>query len=203
MIHVDSPSDHVMLNVTQPTVMAQHYSSLVDHLPPVALFIRYPTNYPSTVPPDFNLSSRWLDSLYLDLIAVKLHEMFVPGCTIVYDWVCFIQENLVEMYAASQQQSLPSLSQPAAAIPTENQPPDAAVTEKHPLQIFVRSSSIMTDVEEYNEYENHNTFLQSKHNCPLCLCEQLGSEFPEVKLSCGHLFCTECISAHVKVTLSL
>ena len=194
---MDSPSVHTMLNVTKPTSTTQHYSSLVDHFPPVTLFIRYPTNYPSSVPPDFNLAARWLDSLYLDIVAVKLHDMFAPGCTVVYDWVCFIQENLVEMYASSQQKSLPS-SLPEANT-AENQPQDAAATEKHPLQIFVRSSSIMTDVEEYNEFENHNTFLQSKHNCPLCFCEHLGTEFPEVKLDCGHLFCTECISAHIKV----
>ena len=181
----------MVLNIAKPTAATQQYSSLVDHLPPVTLFIRYPTDYPSSAPPDFNLVSRWLDSLYLDVVAMKLHEMFVPGCTIVYDWVCFIQENLIEMYAFSQQKSIPS--SPPEANPTISQPQDAGLTEKHPLQIFVRSSSIMTDVEEYNEFESHNAFLQSKHHCPLCFCEQLGTEFPEVKLECGHLFCTECI----------
>lgn len=160
------------------------------------LFIRYPKKYPSSVPPDFNLASRWLDTFYLDNIAIKLHEMFVPGCMVVYDWVCFIQENLVEIYSTSQQKSLLSLPK---VDPIENQAQNSAVTEKHPLQIFVRSSSKMTDVEEYNEFENHNAFLQNKHDCPLCLCEQLGSEFPEVKLDCGHLFCTECILSHIKV----
>ena len=197
MISVDSSPAHVMINVNKPTTTVQRYSSLVNHLPPVTLFIRYPTNYPSNAPPDFNLASRWLDSLYLDIIAMKLHEMFIPGCTVVYDWVCFIQENLVELYSASQQKTLPSLVPEIG--PTEGQPQDAVAIQKHPLQIFVRSSSIMTDVEEYNEFENHNTFLQNKHNCPLCLCEQLGSEFPEVKLDCGHLFCTECILSHIKV----
>jgi len=194
---VDSPLVCVTLNVAKPTATTQHYSSLIDHLPPVTLFIRYPINYPSSAPPDFNLASRWLDSLYLDIIAVKLHEMFLPGCTVVYDWVCFIQEYLVKMYSSSQQKSLPS-SLPEIN-PKENQSQDPAVIEKHPLQIFVRTPSIMTDVEEYNEFENHNTFLLNKHNCPLCLCEQLGSEFPEVKLECSHLFCTECISSHIKV----
>lgn len=185
------------LNVIKPTATTQHYSPLVDHLPPVTLFIRYPTNYPSSAPPDFNLASRWVDSLYLDVIAVKLHEMFIPGCTIVYDWVCFIQENLVEMYASSQQNSLSSHL--PKTNPAENQPQGATAVGNHPLQIFVRSLSVMTDVEEYNEFENHNAFLQSKHNCPLCFCEHLGTEFPEVKLDCGHLFCTECISSHIKV----
>ena len=196
MIRVDSPPAQVILNVNKPTAMTQQYSSSVNHLPPVTLFIRYPTKYPSSVPPDFNLASRWLDTFYLDNIVLKLHEMFVPGCTVVYDWVCFIQENLVEIYSTSQLKSLLSLPK---VNPIENQAQDSAVTEKHPLQIFVRSSSIMTDVEEYNEFENHNAFLQNKHNCPLCLCEQLGSEFPEVKLDCGHLFCTECILSHIKV----
>ena len=199
MIRVDSPIAHVILNITKPTATTtQQYSSLVNHLPPVTLFIRYPANYPSSVPPDFNLTSRWLDSMYLDVIAVKLHEMFVPGCTVVYDWVCFIQENLVEIYSASQQKSSPA-SLPEKVNPVEDQPQGPDVMEKHPLQIFVRSSSIMTDVEEYNDYENHTEFLQNKHNCPLCLCEQLGTEFPEMKLDCGHLFCTECILSHIKV----
>lgn len=199
MIRVDSPSAHVTLNIAKPTATTQQYSSLVDHLPPVTLFIRYPANYPSNVPPDFNLASRWLDSLYLDVVAVKLHEMFVPGCTVVYDWVCFIQENLVEIYSSSQLKSSPSCHPKSSPIENQLYPQDSAVAEKHPLQIFVRSSSIMTDVEEYNEFENHNAFLQNKHDCPLCLCEQLGSEFPEVKLDCGHLFCTECILSHIKV----
>lgn len=186
-----------MLHVAKPTGTTQRYSSSVNHLPPVALYIRYPANYPSSVPPNFKLVSRWLDSLYLDVIASKLHEMFVPGCTIVYDWVCFVQENLVEMYASSQQNSLPSsLLKPNS---TDNRPQDVALKEKHPLQIFVCSSSIITDAEEYDEFENHNAFLQSKHNCSLCLCEHLGSEFPEVKLNCGHLFCTECMLSHIKV----
>lgn len=119
VIHVDPPSAHVTLNVAKPTAPTQHYSSLIGHLPPVTQFIKYPTNYPSSVPLDFNLASRWLDSLYLDVITGKLHDMLIPGCMVVYDWVCFIQEHFVEMYLSSQQKSLPS-SLPEVN-PTENQ----------------------------------------------------------------------------------
>ena len=117
--------------------------------------------------------------------------MFVPGCTIVYDWLCFLQDNLVELYAESQQTFASTMNQSSQS--------DVTPAVQHPLQIFVRSSSIMTDVEEYNEFENHKEFLQGKHECTLCLCELPGSAFPEVKLDCRHIFCTECLSSHVKV----
>jgi len=157
----------------------------------VSVHIRYPPNYPSSDPPEFILSSRWLDPLYLDNAATKLHEMFVPGCTVVYDWLCFLQDNLIELYAESQQKFTSTMNQSPQS--------DAMPAAKHPLQIFVRSSSIMTDVEEYNEFENHKEFLQGKHECTLCLCELPGSAFPEVKLDCRHIFCAECLSSHIKV----
>ena len=191
MIKIEYPSARVVVDVAKESTAPPNYVREIEYFPPVSVHIRYPPNYPSSDPPEFNLTSRWLDPLYLDTVATKLHEMFVPGHTVVYDWLCFLQDNLVELYAESQQ----------TFVSTMNQPPqlDTTPATQHRLQIFVRSISIMTDVEEYNEFENHKEFLQSKHECSLCLCELPGSAFPEVKLDCKHIFCAECLSSHVKV----
>lgn len=71
----------------------------VAHLPEVTLYINYPPTYPSHSPPDFHVSARWMDSNMAPPLSDHLKGLFVPGCPVVYEWVMYLQDDLVRNYS--------------------------------------------------------------------------------------------------------
>ena len=70
----------------------------VTHLPEVTLYIKCPSSYPSLTPPDCHLSARWMDSKVTPHLVEHLSGMFVPGCPVVYEWVLYLQDEIIQDY---------------------------------------------------------------------------------------------------------
>ena len=66
--------------------------------------------------------------------------------------------------------------------------------------MFVRSASVMADMDEFDKYQKHKNFLEDSHLCDICTEERKGSSFPEASLLCGHLFCADCLSEYAQVS---
>ena len=71
----------------------------VTHISEVTLYVKYPTCYPSHSPPDLHLSARWMDNKIAPLLVGHLREVFVPGCPVVYEWVMYLQDNMLQEYS--------------------------------------------------------------------------------------------------------
>lgn len=69
-----------------------------------------------------------------------------------------------------------------------------------PSVMFVRSASVMADMEEFDKYQKHKQFLEDSHLCDICAEERKGAAFPEASLLCGHLFCADCLSEYAQVS---
>ena len=78
--------------------------------------------------------------------------------------------------------------------------PSPSDPERHPCQIFLRSVSQFNDVEEFNGYECHREFLQTKHECGICFVMVSGEQFSEPCPECGVAFCTDCLLSYCQVS---
>ena len=173
----------------------------VTHLPEVTLYIKYPSDYPSRSPPTFHISSCWLDPVLPQKIKDRLLEFFVPDCPVVYEWVLFIQDELVELYSKAQQLGQ-SLNR--AATKEKEKTVDGAVdgclNSEDPCRIFLRSSSLMNDVEEFDSYQKHREFQETEHECGICCLVLTGDGMCGPCERCGLLYCKDCLKGYCQVS---
>jgi E3 ubiquitin-protein ligase RNF14 len=76
-----------------------------------------------------------------------------------------------------------------------------APPDQHAGQIFLRSISQFNDVEEYDRYECHREFLQSKHECTICFLLVDGERLSEPCLACGGAFCKQCLVTYCQTLI--
>ena len=160
-------------------------STYVSHLPPVTLYICYHDNYPSHEPPRFHLTARWLHHRHIPMLSDKLRTRFVPGWPVVFDWMSYITDELVQDYCNLQY--------------GDEKPPHQSI-ENAP-RMFLRSISQFNDVEEHDGYEQHKEFLSEKHECEICCESRAGTQFAERCRECKGtgLYCIPCITEYCKV----
>ena len=172
-------------------------TTTVTHLPPLSLFIRYHSAYPSRGPPIFHLSGRWVDSEKCRFATETMRGMFTADCPVVFDWINYLKDEFLSEYVEWKQSqegekgereknSLPPLPQQSPAT-------------KHHCQVFLRSTSQFNDIEAFNEYECHREFLRSKHECSICFLQVPGEEFSEPCTQCGQAFCSQCLLSYCQV----
>lgn len=183
-------NSNVQLSTVDPQNGSAGKSIEVAHLPEVTLYIKYPPDYPSRKPPTFHISSCWLDPSLSQLINGRLLQSFTPDYPIVYEWILFLQDELVGLYSQQQQQKMEQSQGPEGGNKDET---DGAKLEsskqQDPCRIFLRSSSLLNDVEEFDSYQKHREFQESEHECGICCLTLLGSAF------CGHVKCVDCSTA--------
>lgn len=200
--------------------------STVTHLPPLSLFVRYHLSYPSRSPPTLHLSARWLNNRLAMFAVKRMQQMFTAECLVVYDWINYLQNEFLSEYTERQHQqnsnvmaSTDSVSSSSTGIASTslackpsavNQESCAEANEmareatdhvpqQHSSQIFLRSVSQFNDVEEFDRYECHREFLQSKHECAICFLMVAGEQFSEPCLACGEAFCKQCLISYCRV----
>ena len=171
------------------------------HLPEVTLYIKYPPDYPSRSPPIFHISSRWLDPKLLQQVNERLLQSFTPDFPVVYEWIVFLQDELVNLYSQEQHQNTLKPSQDQGktdGVDSDRAKADSSTTQ-HPCQIFLRSSSQLNDIEEFDRYQKHKEFQQSEHECGICCLTLLGSAVCQPCETCGLTYCRDCLNGYCQV----
>ena len=168
----------------------------VAHLPEVTLYIKYPPNYPSRNPPTFHISSCWLDPSLSKLISEKLLQSFTADCPVVYEWILFLQDELVELYSQQQQQKMEQSQGPESG---KGEGAKVESSKQDPCRIFLRSSSLLNDMEEFDGYQKHREFQESEHECAICCLMLMGSALCQPCEMCGLLYCRDCLKGYCQV----
>lgn len=175
----------------------------VTHLPAVTLYVKYLPGYPSRNPPIFHISSIWLDPKFSEQINEQLLERFMPDFPVVYEWALFLQDELVETYSQQQMQARVFLEQAHSQEEIKKEEDsDGATAEpskKDPCQIFLRSSSLLNEIEEFDSYQKHREFQQSEHVCGICCLSSMGSGVCSPCEMCGLLYCKDCLKGYCQV----
>ena len=174
------------------------------------------------------MSARWLDSKALFVISDKLQQCFIAENLVVFDWISWLQDDFVREYSVQQamdwqthdrtalRPKSPTL--PKVVVATPSSPPlsreckveldsvqtTAGIDEdrsgRHPCQIFLRSSSQLNDLEEFDRFECHKEFLECNHDCGVCFVAYPGTEFCYPCKVCQQLFCKGCMLQYCQVS---
>ena len=172
-------------------------TTTVTHLPPLSLFIRYHSAYPSRGPPVLHLSARWVDSEMCRFATETMQGMFTADCPVVFDWINYLKNEFLSTYVEWKQSQEGDKGEREKNFqpPFPQQPP----ATKHPCQMFLRSTSQFNDIEAFNEFECHREFLRSEHECSICFLQVPGEQFSEPCSQCGQTFCSQCLLSYCQV----
>ncbi|XP_012527951.1 E3 ubiquitin-protein ligase RNF14 [Monomorium pharaonis] len=188
----DCPSDSVSSN-----------SFLVEHLPPIKMFINFPNTYPSTTPPNFYLSILWLTPWEISFVCQKLDEIWKEnqGNEIIYQWLSFLQDEIYDFLNVSESLDISFLyliytSQDNVAMHlTELSDPRAkngALFSKADIKKLL----ILYDKEQHKA-EFHKNF----YTCYICFEEHAGKNCVELE-NCGHVYCRDCMEKYTRIKIT-
>ena len=74
----------------------------VTHLAGVSLYIKYSPFYPSHSAPECHLSACWMELQGISSVVQHMQEMFLPDCLVVYQWITYLQDDMVLDYIKYQ-----------------------------------------------------------------------------------------------------
>ena len=159
-------------------------SAQIAHLSPASLYVRCPPDYPALRHPECHLSAPWLDPELATVVSKKLKDRFTPGNVVVFEWICYIQEELV-----------PELCKLQTSPPADNGPRESSSG----YQLFARSNSQYDDMLSCDQQYSYMEFFQSTHICDVCFKELPGESFCEPCGGCHIVVCKSCLSQSCEV----
>jgi hypothetical protein len=71
----------------------------IDSSPFIRIVLYFPAEYPSHEPPIAEISSPILDESVIASMGAKLHDMFVPGQVVGFEWLAWVQEEWNTVYS--------------------------------------------------------------------------------------------------------
>ena len=72
---------------------------------------------------------------------------------------------------------------------------------QQPCQIFMRSTSQIHDVEEYDSFEKFREFQSEKQECGVCFNSLLGEMMCQPCGKCSFIYCKECLCSYCQVSV--
>jgi E3 ubiquitin-protein ligase RNF14 len=171
------------------------HSIQVKYLPSVELHFQLPPNYPSTAPPTFTLSSRWLNFAQLTVLCKCLDKIWDEneGMVILYLWQQFLSCDMLALIVDSE-----------GVLSIERQIP----LMSHGNDWDVRAIQEMTNIFEvipflvdHDRQQKEITFQSSQFPCEICYLTVSGSECIYLQ-ACSHIHCTHCMREHVTNKIS-
>ncbi|KAL6634947.1 hypothetical protein ACP70R_027618 [Stipagrostis hirtigluma subsp. patula] len=136
------------------------FACSLKHLPPVVLTCLLPRSYPSACAPYFTISAKWLDGPKVSYLCAVLDEIWteLPGQEVVYKWVDWLNNS-----------SWPCISLNDNIILAPDR--SSAVADERAIARRLLVDSTIPLMQSYNEKRSHEIFLQSLHECSVCLSE--------------------------------
>ncbi|CAF0833456.1 unnamed protein product [Brachionus calyciflorus] len=152
----------------------------VFNLPPILLEFKLPDNYPSVNPPDFKLSSRWLNNSNLGKLCQKLDELWEQNSQIpiLFTWISFLNDEIFDYLSIDQQNLI---------IENDN-------SIKTDARAFVETCSSKLLIN-YDTDQQEIKFNKSYFQCFVCFCDKLGKDCLKFN-KCNHVFCNDCMRGY-------
>lgn len=164
-------------------------SRIFHHLPPLTLNFQLPAGYPSSVPPQYILSCKWLSRRKLSILCNSLDGLYQAGDVVLFQWIQFLSNEAAELLGIRSPFKLEAGE--------ENQ------TDVHcsAVQDIPSVALLWPFLINFDEAERKRVFDSSFQTCPVCLESKLGVEC--VKLSpCSHHFCRQCMTEYLEIQIS-
>ncbi|XP_064205959.1 E3 ubiquitin-protein ligase RNF14 [Anguilla rostrata] len=194
----------------------------VSFLPPLVLNFELPPDYPSTSPPEYTLSSKWLSRAQLSALCQRLDELWQEsqGSVVLFSWIQFLKEDVLGFLCIT---SPLEIAGPAKALPERkrNKPdvkpggapalvptPGGALaagqggTELDPRAVAEVDprANVLPQLLDFDEAQRQKVFDGKVFCCGICFSEKLGSGCLLFQ-DCRHVYCRACLGEYFQIQI--
>lgn len=160
---------------------------VVKRLPPLRLHVTFGPGYPSQKAPSFTLTSPWLSEVQVASLCSQLdvQAKSMSGMPVVFAWAEWLRDcSLSHLQLADDR---PLVLRPVLA----SRDPRAMSELESPMEA-------LDTLQRFDREQGWWEWKQQSHTCQICFLEKPGIHFSEFG-SCGHVYCSECLSEMLRV----
>ncbi|XP_076993385.1 E3 ubiquitin-protein ligase RNF14 isoform X2 [Tamandua tetradactyla] len=186
-------------------------------LPPLVLNFELPPDYPSSSPPSFTLSGKWLSPTQLSALCKHLDNLWEEhrGSVVLFAWMQFLKEetlaylNIVSPFELKMG-SQGKVQRRTAEASTNTELDFAGATgsdidqeelvDERAVQDVESLSSLIQEILDFDQAQQKKCFNSKLFLCNICFCEKLGSECMYF-LECRHVYCKACLKDYFEIQI--
>lgn len=193
----------------------------VCFLPPLVLNFECPEDYPSTSPPNYTLSSKWMTRAQMSSLCRRLDELWEEnqGCVILFTWIQFLKEEAVDFLGIKSPLEVVRAGnklsgerkKPDPAENNEEKSGDVKKNPEHhsssPVHLDPRVVTLMDprvdllpQLLDFDETQRQRVFDGKVFCCGICFVEKLGAICLCFK-ECQHVYCKDCMTEYFKIQI--
>ncbi|OCT88549.1 hypothetical protein XELAEV_18017178mg [Xenopus laevis] len=187
------------------------FEGIVSFLPPIILNFELPPGYPSTKPPAFKLSCKWLSPSQLAQLCQRLDDLWeeYAGGVVLFAWMQFLKEQTLEYLNINSPYEIPVCVFESQSIKNNlgecdtcsaTGPAQAEIWDNRAIQDVESVSGLIESILDFNEAQQKTCFDSKTYMCNICFSEKLGSECTSFK-NCEHVYCNECLKDYYTVQI--
>ncbi|XP_007194210.1 E3 ubiquitin-protein ligase RNF14 isoform X1 [Balaenoptera acutorostrata] len=186
-------------------------------LPPLVLNFELPPDYPSSAPPSFTLSGKWLSPTQLSALCKHLDNLWEEhrGSVVLFAWMQFLKEetlaylNIVspfELKMGSQKKVQRRMAQVSSNTELDfggaagSDVDQEEVVDERAVQDVESLSSLIQEILDFDQAQQIKCFNSKLFLCNICFCEKLGSECMYF-LECRHVYCKACLKDYFEIQI--
>ncbi|KAK7926315.1 hypothetical protein WMY93_008625 [Mugilogobius chulae] len=195
----------------------------VCFLPPLVLNFEFPEDYPSTSPPQFTLSSKWVTRAQMSALCRRLDELWEEnqGCVILFTWIQFLKEEAVDFLCIKSPLEVHRAKSISDRKKTEPEKREEKSSDVKPLSDLSSSAAasccvspldpravalsdprldLLPQLLDHDEAQRQRLFDGKVFSCGICFSEKLGAACLCFK-ECQHVYCNACMSEYFQIQI--
>ncbi|XP_012774392.1 E3 ubiquitin-protein ligase RNF14 isoform X2 [Maylandia zebra] len=178
-------------------------------------------DYPSTAPPLFTLSCKWMTRAQMSSLCRRLDELWEEnqGCVILFTWIQFLKEEALGFLGIQSPLEIIRGGSKAAMVQFGGHPEKAEEKKKELMnsksEQKISSSSqldprtvllmdpradLLPQLLDFDEAQRQRVFDSRVFCCGICFVEKLGSNCLCFK-ECQHVYCKACMTEYFQIQI--
>ncbi|KAH0629750.1 hypothetical protein JD844_012088 [Phrynosoma platyrhinos] len=212
-ISVELPKNFTLfLSGNQTETLLNKFECTVCFLPPIVLNFEFPADYPSSSPPAFTLSSKWLSQTQLTALCKHLDNIWEEnrGSVVLFAWIQFLKEealtylNITSPYepkiCGQEKEQRRTDKEEACYGATDGATAQEESLDARAVQDVESLSSLIREILDFDHAQQEKCFNSKMHACNICFSEKLGSECMYF-LDCRHVYCKACLKDYFEIQI--
>lgn len=174
----------------------------IKYLPPIRLYVQLPKDYPSAIPPKYNIAINWLTPWQVSLACQKLDELWQKNefNEILFIWLEFLKSDLLNFL------HIEDVLEVSYLMDLFTNPDDEFLLEvlKWTDERVVYGGLFLNPIERLRDYNESRDLLEFKsqfHYCDICFCTNSGQMCIRLDV-CNHAFCKGCILQYLTLKIN-
>ncbi|XP_026185015.1 E3 ubiquitin-protein ligase RNF14 isoform X2 [Mastacembelus armatus] len=185
-------------------------------------------DYPSSSPPIFTLSSKWMTRGQMSSLCRRLDELWEEnqGCEILFTWIQFLKEEALDFLgiqspleviragsktavegrktdpAATALVQCETHSEKSETKKEKSEPHLSSSCELDPRTVLLMDprADLLPQLLDFDEAQRQRVFDSKVFCCGICFVEKLGSKCLCFK-ECQHVYCKACMTEYFQIQI--